>query len=63
MWHCNNDNNKKEIEKDKIEYPNAFILQKGKENEKYNGVFNSNESYNIADYLNDSSSDDDKKNN
>ena len=63
LYILNNDNNKKEIEKDKIEYPNVFILQKGKENEKFNGVFNSNESYNIADYLNDSSSDDDKKNN
>ena len=62
-WYIfNNDNNKKEIEKDKIEHPNVFIFQKGKENEKFNGAFNFNESYNIADYLNDSS-DDDKKNN
>ena len=63
-WYIfNNDNNKKEIEKDKIEYPEVFILQKGLENKKSNEAFNSHESYNIADYLSDSSNNDDKGNN
>ena len=61
-WYIlNDDNNKKEFEKDKVEYPNVFIFQKGKENQKFNRDFISNEFYNISNYLNDSDSSDDDK--